>query len=68
MNHIPSSTNSIYPKVQNYLFQLSFSIRYDIAVPPAATGRKLAQIVRLLLQGPELAESRTEVYQASSQP
>lgn len=29
--------------------------RYDISVSPKATGRKLAQVVRLLLQAPELA-------------
>jgi len=33
---------------------------YDIAVTPVVGGRKLAQIVRLLLQEPDLAELRTD--------
>ncbi|PHH91012.1 hypothetical protein CDD83_1947 [Cordyceps sp. RAO-2017] len=30
--------------------------RYDVSVTPAATGRKLTQIIRLLLRAPELAD------------
>jgi len=35
--------------------------RYGISVSPTATGRKLTQIVRLLLQAPEMAEFRPDI-------
>ncbi|KAL8294351.1 hypothetical protein RB597_007939 [Gaeumannomyces tritici] len=35
--------------------------RYDISVSPKATGRKLAQVVRLLLEAPELAPLRQDI-------
>ena len=35
--------------------------RYNVAIQPAAVGRKLSQIIRLLLETPEYAESRKEM-------
>lgn len=35
--------------------------RYDVSVTPAATGRKLTQIIRLLLDAPELAEYKHDM-------
>ncbi|KAI1497536.1 Piwi-domain-containing protein [Biscogniauxia marginata] len=35
--------------------------RYDVSVAPAATGRKLTQIIRLLLQTPELSPLQADV-------
>ncbi|KAI0390066.1 ribonuclease H-like domain-containing protein [Xylariaceae sp. FL0594] len=35
--------------------------RYDLSVKPEATGRKLKQIVRLLLDSPELASAKEDV-------
>ncbi|KAK4442952.1 ribonuclease H-like domain-containing protein [Podospora aff. communis PSN243] len=35
--------------------------RYSLAVSPSATGRKLTQIIRLLLQTPEMAEFQPDI-------